>query len=85
MFPDVLARLAQHFDVTSNQDNANWGPAELEQRLAEAWQAFMRPVTDPLHPWLRVVHGEGRDAVEAVYAALLDGRSLPQQGHMLAL
>ena len=34
MFPDVLARLAQHFDVTSNQDNATWSPAELAQHLA---------------------------------------------------
>ncbi len=34
MFPDVLARLAQQFDVTSNQDNATWSPAELAQRLA---------------------------------------------------
>ena len=64
---------------------ADWGPAGLEQRLAEAWTAFMRPVTDPLRPWLRVVRGEGQAAVEAVYTALLDGRSLPQEGHTLAL
>jgi len=67
------------------QRRADWGPAGLEQRLAEAWQAFIQPVTDPTHPWLRVVRGEGPQAVEAVYAALLDGRSLPQEGHVLAL
>ncbi len=63
----------------------DWGPAGLEQRLAEAWRAFMQPVTDPAHPWLRVVRGEGPAAVDAVYAALLDGRSAPQDGHVLAL
>ena len=34
LFPDVLERLAQHFDVESNQDNAAWSPAVLAQRLA---------------------------------------------------
>ncbi len=64
---------------------SDWGPAGLQQRLAEAWQAFMQPVTDPQRPWLQVVRGQGREAVEAVYRALLDGRSMPQEGHVLAL
>ena len=34
LFPDVLERLAQHFDVESNQDNAARSPAVLAQRLA---------------------------------------------------
>jgi hypothetical protein len=62
--------------------NADWGPAGLQQRLAAAWSAFMRPVTSGQVPWLRVVHGEGSVAVEAVYAALLDGRTNPAEGHM---
>jgi hypothetical protein len=63
--------------------NADWGPAGLQQRLAEAWGAFMQPVTAAQPPWLRVVSGEGRTAIEAVYAALLEGRTNPAEGHML--
>jgi len=62
---------------------ADWGAAGLQVRLADAWRAFMRPVTDAERPWLAVVHGQGRDAVEAVYLALLDGRALPGEGHVL--
>ena len=63
--------------------SADWGAAGLQQRLAGAWGAFMAPVTNPANPWLRVVRGEGRAAVEAVYAALLDGRTNPAEGHIL--
>ena len=34
IFPEVLARLAHHFEVTSNQNNEAWSPAELARRLA---------------------------------------------------
>jgi hypothetical protein len=64
---------------------ADWGGQALQQRLADAWSAFMKPVTDPARPWLRVVSGEGRAAVEAAYRDLLDGRSRPEEGHMLSL
>ncbi len=64
---------------------AEWGSAGLQERLAQAWHAFMQPVTDAQHPWLQVVRGQGRAAVEEVYAALLDGRTRPQEGHVLSL
>ncbi|MDE2300846.1 MAG: DUF2855 family protein [Burkholderiales bacterium] len=65
--------------------NADWTPAVLQQRIAEAWTAFLQPVTDPQHPWLRVVRGRGAAAVEATYAALLAGTVDPSQGHVLAV
>ena len=34
IFPEVLARLAHHFEVASNQNNEAWSPAELARRLA---------------------------------------------------
>lgn len=34
IFPEVLARLAHHFEVASNQNNESWSPAELARRLA---------------------------------------------------
>ena len=34
IFPETLERLAQHFEVQANQDDARWSPAELAERLA---------------------------------------------------
>ena len=65
--------------------SADWGPAGLQQRMASAWSAFMRPVTDASHPWLRVVRGEGEAAVESTYAVLLAGTVNPAEGHVLAV
>jgi hypothetical protein len=62
-----------------------WGPGGLQQRLAEAWQAFMQPVNHPAHPWLRIEHARGAAAVEAAYRALLDGRADARTASMLAL
>lgn len=64
---------------------ADWGPAGLQQRTANAWAAFMRPVTAAEKPWLRVVRGHGAAAIESTYAALLGGRSNPAEGHLLAV
>ena len=65
--------------------NADWSAAGLQQRIAEAWAAFMHPATDPQHPWLRVVRGRGAAAVEATYAALLAGTVSPSEGQVLAV
>jgi hypothetical protein len=65
--------------------NADWGAAELQQRMAAAWVAFMQPVANPQRPWLRVVRGQGTAAVEAVYTALLDGSANPAEGHVLSV
>ncbi|MBV9889315.1 MAG: DUF2855 family protein, partial [Rhizobacter sp.] len=53
---------------------AEWGAHGLQERLASAWAAFVTRVGDPAQPWLRVVTGNGRDAVDRTYAALLEGR-----------
>ena len=62
-----------------------WGDAGLAQRLAEAWQAFMVAVTDPATPWLQVARSRGRDAIEAVYRAQLDGTVPAREGHLLSV
>ncbi len=64
---------------------ADWGAAGLQQRLGVAWHAFMVPLTDVLHPWLRVERHTGRAAIGTVYRALLDGQVDPQVGHVLSL
>jgi gluconate 2-dehydrogenase len=34
IFPEIIAKLAQHFEVTSNQDDVLWTPSQLIQQLA---------------------------------------------------
>ncbi len=62
-----------------------WGTAGLEERLDQAWSAFMQVVNDPAHPWLVIHADRGAEAVSAAYQQLLAGRSDPRAGLMLAL
>ena len=64
---------------------ADWGSGGLQQRLADAWLAFMKPVGDSEHPWLQIVRQRGRAAVESTYAKLLAGASNPNEGHLLSV
>lgn len=64
---------------------ADWGAAGLAQRTGEAWTAFMKTISNPQRPWISVVRGHGPREVEQVYRELLDGRTNPQQGHLLSL
>ena len=64
--------------------HADWGAAGLQDRMATAWMAFMRPVSDSKQPWLRVVRGAGEAAIAATYAALLAGTIDPSEGHVLS-
>ena len=45
----------------------------------------MQPVTRADDPWLEVVRGRGTAAVEAGYAALLDGTVRPGGPHPVAV
>lgn len=62
---------------------AEWGEAGFGQRLAEAWQAFLVPVTDPVAPWVRVVTGAGAEAVTATYREVLGGSRPAAEGQVL--
>ena len=64
---------------------AAWGPEGLQERLALAWAAFVTRVSDPSQPWLQVVAGQGRQAIEATYAALLDGKVAANEGRILTV
>ncbi|MDZ4076168.1 MAG: DUF2855 family protein [Hylemonella sp.] len=61
-----------------------WGAAGFEERLNEAWSAFMQKVNDPVQPWLVIHADRGAEAVSAAYQQLLAGRSDPRLGLMLA-
>jgi len=58
-----------------------WGPDGLQQRLGGAFQRFVASSGD----WLRVVRSQGEAAVERVYRDTLEGRTRPEEGHVLSL
>lgn len=60
---------------------ADWGAAGLQQRLGDAWRAFLAFTA----PWLEIVRGEGPAAVERAYRQVLEGGAQPHQGHILSL
>lgn len=62
-----------------------WGAAGFEERLGEAWSAFMQKVNNPVQPWLVIRADHGAEAVSAAYQQLLAGRSDARTGLMLAL
>ena len=59
----------------------DWGRGEFGKRYAAAWSEFLPSARS----WLKIVHGAGPEAVEAVYREMLDGRSDPSVGHILTL
>lgn len=61
-----------------------WGRDGLMQRVGAAWQAFMQPVTAADPPWMQIVREQGAQAIERRYLELLDGRSDPREGLILA-
>jgi hypothetical protein len=69
----------------SHKRLGEWGPDVFGRKLAEAWHAFMVPVTAPADPWLRVVRAHGKAAVEAAYRAQLDGTVPAREGCVLAV
>jgi hypothetical protein len=60
---------------------ADWGPAELNERIADAWP----PYVEWTRGWLQVEYGSGPEDIERVYLGLLEGKSDPAVGHVLSL
>ncbi len=58
-----------------------WGADELQQRYRAAWRSFLEFSAGRI----RVVHGRGQSAVERVYLETVEGRSKPDEGHILSL
>lgn len=59
---------------------ADWGAADLDRRVTEAW----RPFVEWTGGWLEVIHGSGPQAVEEAYLQVLDGKVDPAAGHVLS-
>jgi Protein of unknown function (DUF2855) len=61
--------------------SADWGPAGLERRVADAWHPFC----DWIGGWLEVVHDQGFEAARSAYLEILEGRVDPKTAHVVSL
>jgi hypothetical protein len=59
----------------------DWGRADLEQRVAEAWHPFREWTSG----WLEVLPGEGFGAVQSAYLDVLEGQVDPRTAHVISL
>jgi hypothetical protein len=61
--------------------SADWGPAGLEQRVADAWHPFCEWTGG----WLEPIPGQGFEAVRSAYLDVLEGRVDPRCAHVVSL
>jgi uncharacterized protein DUF2855 len=59
----------------------DWGRAELETRVADAWHPFCEWTGS----WLGLIRGGGFEAVRDAYLDVLEGRVEPKSAHVLTL
>lgn len=73
----ILLRTRAHYERRLGE----WGRDAFELRFAEAWLDY----AGFAEHWITLRHGRGRAAVQAAYAAMLDGQAKPDEGHILSL
>ncbi len=61
--------------------SADWGPAELGRRAADAWHPFCEWTGG----WLDVARDKGFEAVRSAYLNVLEGRVDPKTAHVVSL
>jgi len=59
----------------------DWGPAGLEQRVAEAWHPFCEWTAG----WLEAIPGSGFDGLQSAYLDVLESRVDPKTAHVISL
>jgi hypothetical protein len=62
-----------------------WGAAGLQQRIGQAWGAFLQRIAAAQPPWVQITSRRGPEALQAAYLELVDGRVDPSQGLMIRL
>ena len=60
---------------------SEWGAREFQNRLGASLQSFV----ESTRKWLQIERAYGRDAVERIYHATLQGSARPDQGNVLSL
>jgi hypothetical protein len=58
-----------------------WGPAELQARMASAWATFLPSLSHTMS----VIESRGPEAAIATYMLILDGKAGPNEGHVVGL
>jgi hypothetical protein len=61
--------------------STDWGPAELERRVADAWHPFSAWTGE----WLETIRGEGFHGLEKAYLDVIEGRVAPNNAHVISL
>lgn len=56
----------------------DWGQVELESRFLSALKAFIAAC-----PWLKLKRHTGPEALQALYAEVVDGKVKPDEGHIV--
>ena len=74
-----------HIARRSDMPPAGWGAAVLNERIGDAWTAFLQRVGDAEPPWLWVRDFVGPQAAREALEAMVAGRADPREGWMLAL
>ncbi len=64
-----------------NKRSADWGRAQLEQRVAKAWNPFCEWIAERLE----VVHDHGFDGLKTAYLDVLEGRVDARTAHVVSL
>jgi len=64
-----------------NKRSKDWGRAEFETRVADAWHPFC----EWMGGWLETIPGEGFEAIRSAYLDVLEGRVEPRRAHVLTL
>ena len=59
--------------------SAEWGPEVVQSRFETGLAGF---VSDS--PWLRLIYSQGAEGLVEAYCAVVDGRTAPQDGHIIA-
>lgn len=65
--------------------NKDWGYDGVNQRFGDAQRAFIARVSDPSHPWMKLVEHRGFEGAATLTADLAAGRIDPREGHVVAL
>ncbi|HEU4736025.1 MAG TPA: DUF2855 family protein [Solirubrobacterales bacterium] len=61
--------------------STDWGPAELERRVAAAWHPFCEWTAG----WLETIPAQGFDGLQSAYLDVLEGRVGPKSAHVVSL
>ena len=78
---EVVDELACFAPTQIAKRTKDWGQAELDQKVGEAWHRYST-WTDG---WLQIEHCQGPDAVEATFERLVGGDVDPRAGYACSM